>query len=274
MEAALFSMNQLRGWTLRFSMNGGKPLHLLMDTGASGILINRNSADKNELERLGQFEAHGIGDQGSRLSHASVAETCAFGPLHYKNCVVSIVEQKNVTGVDGLVGTDFFYRFLVELDFQQHKVRLKPLPKREPNEQGYDRTVTAGFTPIFRFGHALMIPTRVNGSEEGLFLLDTGASLSNIDSTFAKNSTKLRGEDRLRVEGIEGKVQKVSTADRAVVEFARFRQSNVDLPAFDLNSGQHSEVRMAGIIGIPVLSMFRLTIDYRNGMVKFDYLGK
>jgi hypothetical protein len=48
----------------------------------------------------------------------------------------------------------------------------------------------------------------------------------------------------------------------------------VDLPAFDLNSGQHTEVRMLEILGMPVLSIFRLAIDYRNGLVKFDYLGK
>ena len=53
-----------------------------------------------------------------------------------------------------------------------------------------------------------------------------------------------------------------------------FRQRNVDLPAFDLNSRKNIEVRTAGIIGLPVLSMFRFTIDYRNGLVKLDYLGK
>ena len=199
MDAALFSMNRVQGWTLKFSMNGGKPLHLLIDTGASGIVINRNGADKNELERLGKFQSHGIGDQGGRLSHASIAETCEFGPLRYKNCVIKIIEQKSVIGGDGLIGTDFFSRFLVELDFERHKVRLSPQPKRSPSEQGYDRTVTPGFTPVFRFNHALLIPTRVNESEEGLFLLDTGASISNIDSTFAGHSTKLRGEDRLQV---------------------------------------------------------------------------
>jgi predicted aspartyl protease len=274
MEAALFSMNRVQGWTLKFSMNGGKPLRLLIDTGASGIIINRTTADKNELERLGGFQSHGIGDQGSRLSHVSIADTCAFGPLRYKNCVIKIIEQKNVVGGDGLIGTDFFAQYLVELDFVQHKVRLTPQPKRPASEQGYDRSVTAGFTPVFRVGHLLLIPTRVNESEEGLFLLDTGASLSNIDSTFAGKSTKVRNEEILRVQGIEGKVKNVYSAERALLEFARFRQRNVDLPAFDLNSGRHGQVRMAGVIGMPVLSMFRFTIDYRNGLVKFDYLGK
>jgi len=274
MDAALYNIKQLRGWTLKFRMNGGKPLRLLIDTGASGIIINRTGADKNELERLGGFQSRGIGDEGGRLSHASIAETCEFGSLRYKNCVVHIVEQKEVARSDGLVGTDFFSDFLVELDFSKGKVRLTPQPKRPPNEQGYDRTVTAGFTPVFRNGHYLLVPTRVNESEEGLFLMDTGASLSNIDSTFAKSVSKVRNEDMLRVEGIEGKVKNVSTADRAVVEFARVRQRSVDLPAFDLNSHKSVGIRLAGIIGMPELGLFRLTIDYRNGLVKFDYVGE
>jgi tetratricopeptide (TPR) repeat protein len=274
MDAALANIKRLTGWTLKFRMNGGKPLRLLVDTGASGIILNRIGADKNELERLGRFQTRGIGDEGGRLSHAGIAETCEFGPLHYKNCVVHIVEENDVVGRDGLVGLDFFSDFLVELDFEKGKIRLSPHPQRPPNEQGYDRTITAGFTPVFQLGHHLLIPTRVNESEEGLFVMDTGAAISNIDSTFAKSVSKVRSDDQLRVRGLSGKVNKVSTADRAVLDFARFRQTNVDLPAFDLNSRKNVAIRMAGIIGMRVLGLFRLTIDYRNGLVKFDYRGE
>lgn len=31
---------------------------------------------------------------------------------------------------------------------------------------------------------------------------------------------------------------------------------------------------MSGILGLPVLAMFRLDIDYRNGLVNFDYVMK
>jgi hypothetical protein len=40
------------------------------------------------------------------------------------------------------------------------------------------------------------------------------------------------------------------------------------------NSPRHQEVRMSGILGLPVLAMFRLDIDYRNGLVNFDYVMK
>jgi hypothetical protein len=47
------------------------------------------------------------------------------------------------------------------------------------------------------------------------------------------------------------------------------------MTAIDLNnSPDHQDVRMSGILGLPVLAMFRLTLDYRNGLVKFDPVFK
>jgi hypothetical protein len=59
------------------------------------------------------------------------------------------------------------------------------------------------------------------------------------------------------------------------LEFGHFRQRNLGLAAFNINNGpNHQEVRLAGILGLPVLVMFRLTLDYRDGLVKFDYVLK
>ena len=153
---------------------------------------------------------------------------------------------------------------------------LKPLPARPPNAQGYDRETPpeeADFTPVFRFGHFLMLPTTVNRKASGLFLLDTGAQMANIDSTFARLSTKLHGNEYMRVKGISGNVKEVFEADKAELQFAHFRQQNLGLTAFNLNNfTQHRDVRMAGILGLPILMMFRLDLDYRNGLVKLDYV--
>jgi len=79
----------------------------------------------------------------------------------------------------------------------------------------------------------------------------------------------------MHVKGISGSVKDVFEADKAELQFAHFRQSNLGLVAFNLNNApEHQEFRMSGILGIPVLSMFRLTIDYRNGLVNFDYVFK
>lgn len=274
------SANRVRGVGLDISIQGSRPLRLLLDTGASGILVKQSTVDKVGLNHLGSFEARGIGDKGARSAFVAVAETCRIGTLKYQTCVFQALEGKGrVAGdEDGLIGADFFRDYLIHIDFQKRQLHLTPLPERSASPQGYDRVVApeeAGFTPVLCFGDHLFVLTKVNGKNWGLFLLDTGSSISNLDSTFARLSTKIYGNDYLHVTGVSGSVKSVFEADKAELQFAHFRQHNLGLVAFDLNnSPEHQDFRMAGILGIPVLSMFRLTIDYRNGLVNFDYVLK
>ncbi len=270
--------NHIEGVGLEFRIGDARPLHLLYDTGASGILIDEKSVDKAGLNHLGSTEAFGIGDAGKRKVFMAVSDTCEVGGIKFKTCVVAATEGKQHVSpdIDGLIGADFFASYLQEIDFQRFKLHLIPLPARPPNPQGYDREISADekdFTPIFRFGHQLMISTKLNGKTSGLFLLDTGSTISNVDSTFARLSTKVRGTSFVSVRGISGQVKNVFEADRAELEFGHYRQANLGLIAFDLNNRpDHEEVRMSGILGLPVLSLFRLTLDYRNGLVKFEYI--
>ena len=271
---------RIRGFGLEMTVEGGRPLRLLLDTGATGILISQRAVDKAGLKHIGSGEAFGVGDGGARKTFATFAQTCSIAKMSFKNCVFGSTEGKGRIGgdEDGLIGTDFFAAYLIHLDFQRHEMKLKPLPERPPNAQGYDRTVLpeeTGFTPLFRFGHRLMIPTKVNGSSSGLFLLDTGAQISVIDSDFARLSTKVYGDEHMRVGGLSGSVKEVFEAGKAELEFGHFRQRNLGLTAINLNNApRHQDVRMSGILGLPVLALFRLDLDYRNGLVKFDYILK
>lgn len=277
---AVAGANLVRGVGLEMKIGNGKGLRLLLDTGASGIVITQRAVDKAGLTHLGSTESWGIGDKGTRKGFLAVADTCSIGGLSYKTCVFEALEGKErIAGdEDGIIGTDFFSDYLIHLDFQRHEMKLTPLPSRPSTPLSYDRTVPVGeenFTPVWRLGNHLYISTLVNRKIVGLFLLDTGASLSNIDSTFARLSTKLHGDEYMRVRGVSGQVKDVFEADKAELTFGHFRQSNVGLTAFNLNNApRHQEVRMSGILGFPLLAMFRLDLDYRNGLVNFDYIWK
>src|ERR1035438_4739216 len=94
--------------------------------------------------------------------------------------------KRNIAGdADGLIGPDLFSDFLIQIDFQKRQLHLTPLPSRDPNPRGYDRVVSPeekDFSPVFREGSHLFILTKLNNKTSGLFLLDTGASFSNVDS--------------------------------------------------------------------------------------------
>jgi ribosomal protein S10 len=62
-------------------------------------------------------------------------------------------------------------------------------------------------------------------------------------------------------------------ADRVVLQFASFRQTNLDLISLDLSrNSEHLGIEVSGTLGLPVLSMFQsVTIDYRDARINFDY---
>lgn len=278
LDLLMNSPTRPRGVGLQLSIEGHRPLRVLLDTGASGILLTQAAIDKAGLNHVGASEAWGIGDRGPKKTFLSVANTCQIGSLKFKTCVFQATEGKGrIAGDDdGLLGADVFSDYVIQLDFQKHQMHLTPLPVRPPNPQGYDRTIPpeeAGFTKVFRSGSHLFVPTKFNDKLWGLFLIDTGAALVNVDTTFAQLATKIRGDSYMHVHGVSGEVKDVFEADKAYLQFSHFRQNNLGLTAFNLNnSPDHQEFRISGILGLPVLAMFRLTIDYRNGLVNFDYV--
>jgi hypothetical protein len=104
-----------------------------------------------------------------------------------------------------------------------------------------------------------------------LFLIDSGAYGNLIDADVAKASTKGRGDYQTELRGIQGRADKVFRASQVSLVFAGFRQDNSDLLATSLEAlGDESGVGNGGILGMPVLRQVKMTIDYRNGAVRFE----
>jgi tetratricopeptide (TPR) repeat protein len=129
---------RLRGYGLSVMINGKKS-RLLLDTGASGILINRNLAEKAGVTRLSDTDVWGIGEKGRRKGYVGVANSLKIGELEFQNCPVEVLEQRSVAEDDGLIGADVFSAFLVDIDFPYEKLHLRELPKR-PDESA--KTIT------------------------------------------------------------------------------------------------------------------------------------
>lgn len=119
----------LRGFGLLVDVNGAKS-KLLLDTGASGIVLKHGLAEKAGVTRVSDIEISGIGDKGNRSGYIGVASSLKVGDLEFKDCTVRVTDERSVIGEDGLIGADVFSSFLVDLDFANEKLRLSPLPQR------------------------------------------------------------------------------------------------------------------------------------------------
>jgi hypothetical protein len=111
-----------------------------------------------------------------------------------------------------------------------------------------------------------------NKSKLKLFILDTGAWATSITPTAAREVTKVRGDDSYEIHGISGKVEKVYAADDITFTFAGISQRIAGVPSFDLSSVSKSEeLEISGFLGARTLQQVTIHIDYRDGLVKFDY---
>jgi tetratricopeptide (TPR) repeat protein len=119
----------LRGYGLSVALNGHKS-PLLLDTGASGILVSRSVAEQAGISKITEQKILGIGDQGSRNGYVGIADSIKIGELEFQNCQVNVMESRSVAGEYGLIGADVFQDFLVDLDFPDEKLKLSQLPKR------------------------------------------------------------------------------------------------------------------------------------------------
>jgi len=286
----LQSSNELTGYGLDVKVNGVMS-HLLLDTGADGILITKRAADKAGVKKLIDIDLPGIGDKSPSRGYIGHADKVQIGMMEFRDCEVFVFASGSFSG-EGLIGPAIFSDFLVDIDMPQRKFRLSQLPARpgekpstpslgqDPDREPifYDRYVAPemkSYTPVYRFDHMLLIPTLLNGAVTKLFLIDSGAFDSTLTPEAAGEVTHVSSNPDVEITGFSGAVKKVYRGDELTLTFGGLRQSNQDINAFDnksMSDGAGTEI--SGIIGFPLLLVLDMKIDYRDGLVSFRYDAK
>lgn len=291
LEPLLEDPKHIRGYGLKIKVNG-VPAKLLLDTGAGGIVVDKRIADRAGVKKVAEAAAGGIGDKGFASGYLGFANSIQVGDLQFEGCYIQVLNRRSVFGDDGLIGSDVFESYLVDIDFPDAKFKLSALPaypdastKDDPAQASlessselrdhvHDRYVAPEmkkYTPVFRFYHMLLIPTSVNNSPPTLFALDTGAFANTITPEAARQVTKLNRDEDLRVEGINGEVKNVYTSTVSL-KFAYFKREREELTTFSLDSTSKAlGTEVSGLLGFVMLYMLDIKIDYRDGLVNFTY---
>lgn len=308
---------RIRGIGLSARLND-RTVRLLLDTGAGGIMVSSEIAEKAGLTRVSRLHYGGIGDQGLRSGYTAVADHVRVGELEFRDCVVAVSDQRSLTDEDGLIGADVFGSYLIDLDLPGQRLKLSPLPKRpeetvapkslnsegeeqanaeqkEDPETGQtlkdqkssqlssqashpipkDRYIApemVNWTKVFRFGHAMLVPTSVNDSKPMLFGLDTGAFTNVLSLRAGRLVAKVSSDYRDRVGGLNGEVNKVYSSEKVTLSFGHYRQSNQGMVTVDLSTvSRQTGTEVSGFLGFAMLRQLELKLDYRDGLVDFEY---
>jgi predicted aspartyl protease len=123
------STSRLGATGLEVKLNGRSD-RLALDTGSSGILVRSDSAEKAGLTRIAEQSIGGLGDKGQQSGYVAVAGHIRIGELEFEDCLVRVVNSAGPSENDGLIGTDVFGAYLIDIDIPGEKLRLSPLPKR------------------------------------------------------------------------------------------------------------------------------------------------
>ncbi len=310
-------LQRVRGIGLSVKFND-RNVHLLLDTGAGGIMVGRKVAEKAGLTRVSAVHYGGIGDEGLQSGYTAVADHIRIGELEFQDCVVAVSDQRSLTDRDGLIGADVFGSYLIDIDLPGEKLKLSPLPKhpedtvapkslnseaeeqanveqkedsaieqtlkeqkssapssQAPRSMPRDRYVApemVNWTKVFRIGHAMLVPTSVNDSKPMLFGLDTGAFSNILSLRAGRQIGKVISDYRDRVSGASGAVNKVYSSEKATLSFGHYRQSNLGIITLDLSTvSRHVGTEVSGFLGFAMLRKLDLKLDYRDGLVDFEY---
>ena len=282
-------------WGLDVGFNGMNR-RMQIDTGASGLTLYKSAATALHLNiEKTPYKTYGIGSQEDVDTYVAKVASIKIGALEFADCVVDIVDIKPdqdrpEAAEDGLIGGDVFSSFLITLDFPGHALKLDPLPLipgAEAETQGLqtgvedhsgtqqDRYIApnmASWTKVFRSGHELIIPVRLDKGPVKLFVVDSGAALNSISPQAASEVVKVMSGSDVDVIGISGKVQKAYTTMPLTLHFAGIGQPTSGLTAFDMTRmSNNAGIELSGFLGQPTLHQLTVQIDYRDALMNFTY---
>jgi hypothetical protein len=236
-------------------VKGGKPLRLVLDTGARGILIDGRAAKNLGLEPVVASRLTGFGESEGGDSQLSLARSLSIGDLRFEDCLVEVSARSITPGADGILGVGIFEAFRLRVDPHRNVMELSP---------GGD---TAPSPNAIGLSNLLLVKVAVAG-REGWFLLDSGAAYSTVARDLVPPALRKGAADLVGVRGVQYGASRLGP-----MSFGAGGRTLVDMSpiALDLSPLSAREgVEISGVLGYSALSRRPFTIDLRHGVVTFE----
>ena len=244
-------------------VNGSAPLSFALDTGAHGSLVNSPVAEALRLPKGRASTSHGAGGPAESTRIPGVTLDVGGARLPEQTVAATLLRSlENNTGraMDGILGSNLFRRYVVEVDYETKLLTLYEPAQFESGGRG------AGLPLHFEDEHpyvraSVTLPGRA--PLEGDFVIDLGSNLPLILLPSFIEEKKLRGSLPPTLEvfgrGVGGEVG-----------LPMGRASRLELGGHSLDapvtafprSGTFGRTGKAGNIGSAVMRRFRVTFDY------------
>jgi len=242
-------------------VNASDVLTFKLDTGFGITTISPNLADSLHLERAGGLTIDGIAGE-ERAGTFRGAEFSFEGMTFRPRRVAALPSERQTRQRtrDGILGADFFRRFVVEIDVPNRRMRLY-----EPS--GFTYSGTGEVIPLqFRRDTPIVEAViRPPGREPvaGRFEIDTGCDdclcLGHdfVSANRLLDGAKTRSESARRGVGGSAPIQ------HGILEELRLGELVVKKPSVNFFlEGSPAGIGQAGHIGLGALQRFKMIFDY------------
>jgi hypothetical protein len=252
------------GLIVKARVNGGPPLRLLLDSGATTITLDPRAAAKSNCAGGIDLELVGAGAQAATAVKQMRATKVEIGDLLLRDLPVLISGKAMAEGIQGFFPLSVFSAFLIRLDVPGKTLDLLPYPVRSPDGSGELQALSSN--------SLLFVRGTVNERREGYFLLDTGASYSAVSKTVARElKISQRLAERVPLQGGTTELDAPLIGSGIRLRFGEKELGAGAVVAIDLSlPSRYHNVDIAGLLGFPALSGSVLLVNYRDGLVRID----
>src|SRR5262245_58424386 len=261
---------------LQVRLNNSRPLHFMLDTAAGTDAVNRRVAEELNLPLfdMGMRTNVGAGDGVTSIAFAPNVPI-SLGDANYINTRMGAIPLDSVSRsfgepFDGALGYTLLRRWVVTIDYQQHKLVLHSNAAFE--YQGSGRTIPLRLSSGVPIATGTLV---LDGKEySGDFIIDAPfrGSVTLATPFIAENGLL----DAMRSSGrrlLETQLRGVGgTSKNAIGRISAFRFADMTFESpivsfADATGGAFARRDIAGIIGAEILRHFRVTLDYPHGQL-------
>ena len=252
----------------------GRGVDFQLDSGASSIVLDDQVAKQLGLPTYGtSIET----TAGSYTAHRVVIPEVRIGDLRMHNIVADTFpftdQEDEATKIVGLLGFDFIADTVLHVDYYHHKV--------DAIDPGFfTAPATARMLTIDLDDRVPFAPGSIGGVTGSHFIIDTGADLTTVFSSFAATHP-----DAVRDTGL-GKTIRMGTEfdPEADAVGGTFTEQPAEVSSFQVGSlnftnwllmvghtpASYNDTDEIGLVGADFLSLFDVWFDYSNSAIYLD----
>jgi aspartyl protease/PDZ domain-containing protein len=254
-------------------INGSEPMWFALDSGASfPFIVDQRRARKLGLKLEEQFKTGGGAGAGTYEVAWTKGLSINISNLHFADqnaAVIALSSLEAIAGrpLDGVIGSDLFKRYVVEIDYPGNRVSLYHPLNYTYSGDGESIPLTIHDNHLFVSAKMIMAGDR---ELDGRFLVDTGGGLVTaiLTAPFAR-SRKLPAPNQKTIvdrslSGLGGQTSLLVARARSF-SLGEFTIRDPVIYLSQDSDGALASSEYAGVLGAEILRKFKLVFDYPRG---------